>query len=248
MNRENECLLVSYYQYAGAAGVTRTANVSSLQFVKRIPQAKPEPHRQREPERVELCVRSPPTSCCSHVAAAGLRALSLHTGQLVARESHRSARATCSEWHSTRTPTHCYSSCGSDITTGSWCRCVATRASGSKCSASTPVYLISHYRVDMAVCDSRVLLGGDGEQHVVRVRRECRTHSARRGQCAAADCDLRGRVHSPRQRHARRIRTRVISVSAAARVTPTAPRADRERPQLHRSPPAPVPRRAPARR
>ena len=40
-----------------------------------------------------------------------------------------------------------------------WCHCIATRASGSKCRNSTPVFDLS---VDMAVCDSRVLLGRGG--------------------------------------------------------------------------------------
>ena len=66
------------------------------------------------------------------------------------------------------------------------------------------------------------------QAHDVCVRLECRTHFARRKQCDSAESVLLSRVHPPRWRHARRILTWHIGVSAAAHVTPTAPRAARE--------------------
>ena len=67
----------------------------------------------------------------------------------------------------------------------------------------------------------------------IRVRRDCSAHSARRRLSASTECNRRARVHSPRQRHARRIRTLQPGVYAAARVTPTAPRAYRDQRRFH---------------
>ena len=105
----------------------------------------------------KVCVRPQPTSCCSYVTT-GVCAPCRCTPDSSPNTSPPLDK-TCTEWHSTSTPAHCYSSCSHlMLTTCSWYRCVATRASGSRCSASTLFLVYNIHVYHMAVCDSHVLL------------------------------------------------------------------------------------------
>ena len=79
------------------------------------------------------------------VGTAGLRALSLHCGQLASWEP-TALRDVWRVAFDANTNTLLLLDSQQMLTTCSSYRCVATQASGSKCSASTPVYLIPTQR------------------------------------------------------------------------------------------------------
>ena len=129
---------------------------------KRISSPVCEAHSSAKPEYLNvwgLCVLSPPTSCCSHMATRVCAPC-----RCTPDSSPHASPPLCNtsdEWHSTCTPTRCCYSCGHQILAiASWYRCVATRASGSKCSASTPVYLMTAHlftwQCATRVCCSKV--------------------------------------------------------------------------------------------
>ena len=90
------------------------------------------------------CVRSPPTKYCSRVAS--MVCASCRCTPHSSPHTSPTLFEWCTAWHLTCTPTRCCSSCGNRLMiTISWCRCAAKRANGSKCSASTPEFVIIRF-------------------------------------------------------------------------------------------------------
>ena len=145
------------------------------------------------------------------------------------RRTHRHAAAT-------RAATKCVR-CATGIAASQRERVARSATPRHKYTSKWFFRIFGHGGVRLACADRRRRNGN------VRVWRECSAQSERRRLYRSSECVLRARVHSPRQRHTRRNLKFNWAVSAAARVTPTASRAHRDKLRRHPSDrwlPAPV--------
>ena len=175
--------------------------MSRVHYVMSIPQqnlSRFEGERARVRSLCELSANELLLAC----GVGGLRALSLHTGQLAAHEptALRDVWRVAFDAHTNTLLLL--------LEVAAYLQLVSLRRNASEWLEVQRFNTIisDHFKSsDMAVCDSRVLLLLRKKLYVFDINA---AHTLRDAGSVSLHCELQARVHSPRRRHARRIRTR----------------------------------------